>query len=140
MTTTSKDDGTANTNYQFERPDLEVRDHKQVAVELRRPDKKGRRIGPHLYKTFRPSSMISLPTTSSASPSSAGRVSGLATAMGKGFNNLARPKAFFSSQQHLDDMLEGFNNKAEDTYKPKMVEAASQVSQVQVKWAEVVTN
>ena len=125
MADKSKTVCTANIKYQLGHGDKEVRDRIPVTVELRRPEKKGRRIGTHLSKKFRPASMTALPTSSRASSCSGGRVNVFASAFGKGLN-FAKPKAF-CSELHLRERVVGYNNKSEDTYKLKMVQAASQV-------------
>lgn len=143
MAATSNSDNMANTNCHPGLAGRREEEEHDVAVELRRSDKKSRRVGAHSPKKPRPSSMIALPTSSSASPSSGGRVSGSVAAalLGRGFN-FSRPKAFFSSEQHLSERVEGYNSRKESAYKLKMTQAASQVKYENacVKWTKIVAN
>lgn len=119
MAATGKADSTA-TNYNLG----PAEEHDTVAVELRRSDKKGRRAEAHSPKKLRPASMIALP--SSTSLNYGGRVNGSA------LGSFAKPKAFFSCEQLLTDMVEGYNCRRDAAYKLKMLHAASQVMMCRV--------
>lgn len=80
----------------------------------------------------RPVSMTTFPASSAEHCNGNGTRGGIAGILGRGLFPFSKPKAFFSSEQHLPSSVDGYNKSREQLYQLKALAA----SQVRDEWHE----
>ena len=97
----------------------------KVEIEKRERRRDGTKQRPVSMTTFPASSAYDKPGSATAAGQNGASRSGFAGLLGRSFP-FSRPKAFFSSEQHLPGRVESYNRSHEQLYQVKPL-AASQV-------------